>query len=89
MYRTALLLLMYIFPLTSPAPIHVTVVSFSIGSPGIVSLEFRVPTPSVTIPLLIIKEEVELYPLTVHCIVTPAVSTEQRYTAVSLITIDF
>ena len=60
MYSIALLVLMYPFPLTSPAPIQITIVSFSVGSPGIVSLEFCVPTPSVTILLLVKKEEVEL-----------------------------
>ena len=49
MYSTALLLLKYCSPLTSPEPIQVTVVPFSVGSPGIVSLEFCVAAPSVTI----------------------------------------
>ena len=60
MYSTALLVLKYPSPLTTPDPIQITVVPFSVGSPGIVSVEFCVPTPSVTIPLLVIKEEVEL-----------------------------
>ena len=60
MYSTALLMLKYPFPLTTPDPIQVTLVPFSVGSPGIVSLELCVPTPSVTILLLVIKEEVEL-----------------------------
>ena len=60
MYSTALIVLRYPFPLTTPDPIQVTLVPFSVGSPGIVSLEFFVPTPSVTILLLVIKEEVEL-----------------------------
>ena len=50
MYHTALLLLKYCFPLTSPDPIQVTVVPFSVGSPGKISVELCVPTPSVTIP---------------------------------------
>ena len=56
MYSTALLVLKY----CTPDPIQITIVSFSVGSPGIVSLEFCVPTPSVIIPLLVMKEEVEL-----------------------------
>ena len=60
MYSTALLVLKYPFPLTTPDPIQITVVPFSVGSPGIVSLEFCVAAPSVTILLLVIKEEVEL-----------------------------
>ena len=76
MYNTALLVLMYPSPLTTPDPIQVTVVPFSLGSPGIVSLEFCVAAPSVTILLLVVKEEVELEPLTVHVIDTPSVFTE-------------
>ena len=60
MYSTALLVLKYPFPLTTPDLIQITVVPFSVGSPGIVSLEFCVATPSVIILLLVIKEEVEL-----------------------------
>ena len=57
MYSTALLVLKYPFPLTTPDPIQITVVPFSVGSPGIVSLEFCVAAPSVTILWLVIKED--------------------------------
>ena len=60
MYSIALLLLKYCSPLTSPEPIQVTVVPFSVGSPGIVSVEFCVAAPSVTILILVIKEKVEM-----------------------------
>ena len=43
--NVATLELIYCMPSTSPAAIHVTIVLFSSGFPGIVRLEFCVPTP--------------------------------------------
>ena len=53
-------------PSTSPDAVHITIVLFSSGFPGIVRLEFCVAAPYVIIPRSVIEESVEIVPFTFH-----------------------
>ena len=57
--NVALLVFKYPIISTSPDAIHVTIVLFSSEFPGIVRLEFCVPTPYVIIPRSMMEESVE------------------------------
>ena len=66
--NVALLVFKYPIISTSPDAIHITIVLFSSEFPGIVRLEFCVPTPYVIIPRSMMEESVERNQFKFHSI---------------------